>query len=368
MQPRDLSDHAVYVPGEGTEEVARDLGLDPEELIALSSNENPFGPSPKAVEAIHDAAPEASGYPKAAHTDLTAKIADSWGLDDEQIWLTPGADGGIDCLSRAMLDPGDSVLCPEPGFSYYPMSTQYHHGVPRSYPVRKDDTFDLDAETVLDAYDDDRMIYLTSPHNPTGRTVPLSTVVEIADRTGEETLVVVDEAYGEYAAVDSARTLLDDRDDVAALRTFSKAYGLAGLRLGYVMVPKSWADAYGRVNTPFAVNELACRAGLAAIDDDEHVEQTVDRAEWAREYIREHAAAPSWESEGNFVLLDVGDASAVASAMKREGIIVRDCSSFGLPGCVRITCGQKAETKRAVEVLNDVLAAADHATPADRGD
>ena len=355
MQPRDLSDHAVYVPGEGTEEVARELGLAPEELVALSSNENPFGPSPDAIDAIRETAPDVGGYPKAAHADLTAAIATEWSLDDEQVWLTPGADGAIDCLSRAMLDPDDTVLCPEPGFSYYPMSARYHHGRARTYPVRKAADFEVDADDILDAYDGDRLIYLTSPHNPTGQTIPLSTVEEIADRTDEETLVVVDEAYGEYTDIESARTLLDGRDDIAVLRTFSKAYGLAGLRLGYALVPEAWADAYGRVNTPFSVSELACRAGIAALDDDEHVERTIDRAAWARSYLREHVDAPSWASAGNFVLFDVGDATAVADAMKREGVIVRDCSSFGLPGCVRISCGTEAETKQAVEVLNQTL-------------
>jgi histidinol-phosphate aminotransferase len=141
---------------------------------------------------------------------------------------------------------------------------------------------------------------------------------------------------------------------VAVLRTFSKAYGLAGLRLGYAIVPGAWADAYDRVNTPFAVNSLACRAGMAALDDRDHVEKTVEAARWARAYMHDHLAVPTWESGGNFVLADVGDGTAVTEAAQRRGVVVRDCSSFGLPGCVRITCGTREGTRRAVETLNEV--------------
>ncbi|MFC6767980.1 aminotransferase class I/II-fold pyridoxal phosphate-dependent enzyme, partial [Natrinema soli] len=148
----------------------------------------------------------------------------------------------------------------------------------------------------------------------------------------------------------------DARDDIAVLRTFSKAYGLAGIRLGYAVVPGEWGDVYARVNTPFAASELACRAGLAAVDDEEHVERTVETARESRVYMRNTIETHVWESEGNFALVDVGDASAVAAEMQERGVIVRDCSSFGLPGCIRITCGTEEETERAVATLNDVLA------------
>jgi len=355
MKPRDLSDHAEYVPGEGVEEVARQLGVDPESLTKLASNENALGASPDAVETIREHAAGISSYPTSAHGDLTEAVADLWDLAPEQVWLTPGADGAIDLLHRAAIDPGQAILVPERGFAYYPMSARYHHGEVAEYPVEKPRDFEVTPETVLDAYDGERVVYLTSPHNPTGRTVPLADVAAIADRTGEETLVVVDEAYGEFADVESARSLLDERTDVAVLRTFSKAYGLAGLRLGSALVPREWADAYARVNTPFAVSELACRAGLAALADEEHVEESVETARASRERLQRDLDAPTWESEGNFVLADVGDATAVAEALKREGVIVRDCSSFGLPGCIRITCGTAGQTETAVEAVNRVL-------------
>lgn len=391
MELRDLSDHVEYRAGRGIEEVARELGRDPGEFVKLSSNENPHGPSPAAEAAVRDAASEVHRYPKAVHADLTAAVADRWGVADEQVWLANGGDGALDYLARATLDPGDRVLVPTPGFTYYGMSARFHHGRVAEYDVRAgasgeepgetatagggaaaateanksgsatadgsaSEAFALTADTVLEAYDGERVVYLTSPHNPTGHRFTLDAVETIADETGEDTLVVVDEAYGEFTDAPSAVGLVGDREDVAVLRTFSKAYGLAGLRLGYAVTPTEWADAYARVQTPFAASAIACRAGLAALEDDDHVERTLESVRWSREHMREELDAHTYESHANFVLADVGDATAVADAAKREGVLVRDCSSFGLPAHVRVTCGTRAETERAVEVLNEVLA------------
>jgi len=355
MELRDLSDHVEYRAGRGIEEVARELGRDPGEFVKLSSNENPHGPSPKAEAAIRDTASEVHRYPKAVHADLTAALAEQWGVSDEQVWVGNGGDGALDYLARAALAPGDRVLVPTPGFTYYGMSARFHHGEVAEYDVRTDDGFALTADSVLDAYDGERVVYLTSPHNPTGKRFTLDQVEAVADGTDEDTLVVVDEAYGEFTDAPSAVSLLDERDDVAVLRTFSKAYGLAGVRLGYALTPTAWADAYARVQTPFAASAIACRAGTAALDDDEHVEKTVESVEWGRQYMHDELDARTYESHGNFVLADVGDATAVAEAAKREGVLIRDCSSFGLPEHVRITCGTREETERAVAVLNEVL-------------
>ncbi|GAB3025021.1 histidinol-phosphate transaminase [Natronobiforma cellulositropha] len=358
MNPRDLSDHVAYEAGRGIEEVARELERDPDEFVKLASNENPHGPAPAAIVAIREGAAGVSSYPKAAHADLTDALADRWNVTPDQVWLANGGDGAIDYLHRAMLEPGDSVLVPTPGFAYYGMSARFHHGDVATYDLSKGDDFAQHADAILESYDGERIVWVTSPHNPSGSTMALSEIERLAAKTDEETLVVVDEAYGEFASVDSALALLegdDPREDVAVLRTFSKAYGLAGLRLGYAVVPSAWASAYTRVNTPFAAGELTCRAGLAALEDTEHVERTVETTTAAREYITEHAEAHGWPSEGNFVLLEVGEASAVAEEMQERGVIVRDCTSFGLPECIRITCGTDAETERAVETLNAVL-------------
>ncbi|MFB6179333.1 MAG: histidinol-phosphate transaminase [Halorientalis sp.] len=356
MEPRDLSAHSVYRAGRGIEEVARDLGLDPEDLVKLSSNENVLGPSPAATAVIREYADRVHVYPKSSHTDLIERLADDWDLAPEQVWLANGGDGVLDCLSRALLRPGDRILVPRPGFAYYSMSARYHHGDATEYHLQQADDFAQTAEVVLEAYNGERIVAVTSPHNPTGSEMPIDEVETIAEETDEETLVLVDEAYGEFSDRESAVSLVRERDDVAVLRTFSKAYGLAGMRLGYGLVPEDWADAYARVHTPFDTGELTCRAGLAALDDDDHLERTVSMVEDAREYLYEHLEAPTWESAGNFVLAEVGDGSAVTDAAQHEGIIVRDCSSFGLPECVRITCGTQEQMERTVAVLNEVIA------------
>jgi histidinol-phosphate aminotransferase len=355
MEPRDLSAYVPYRAGRGIEEVARELGLDPEELVKLSSNENPLGPSPAAVEAIHDSVETVATYPKAVHTDLRAAIADRAEVEPEQVWLTPGGDGLLDYVGRALLAPGDRVLVPDPGFAYYEMSARYHGGEIERYDLERSEGFAQTAEGVLGAYDGHRVVYVTTPHNPTGSEMPREELERLAAAVDPETLVLVDEAYVEYSDRPSARPLLDSFENVCILRTFSKAYGLAGLRVGYGLVPAAWAQAYERVNTPFAVNTLGCRAGLAALDDEKHLERTVETARWAREYIHEELAARTFESGGNFVLAAVGDATRVADAARAEGVIVRDCESFGLPDCIRVTCGTRETTPRAVETLNEVL-------------
>ncbi|PSQ38408.1 histidinol-phosphate transaminase [Halobacteriales archaeon SW_5_70_135] len=375
MDTRDLSAHVPYEAGRGIEEVARELGRDPDDLLKLASNENPHGPAAAAVDAVREHAGRVNRYPTAAHTDLREAVADRWDVAAGQVWLGPGADGAIDYLSRAALAPGESVLVPEPGFAYYGMSARYHHGGVATYSLTPP-TFEQSADAVLDAYDGERMVFLTSPHSPAGTAFDLDDVARVAAMTDKRTLVVVDEAYGEYAPrssaapfvggrsrhlpperdpFDVATPVVERRDDVVVLRTFSKAYGLAGLRVGYALVPDEWADAYAAINTPFAVNELACRAALAAVDDPAHVQRSVETAVEARVEMRERVEAPVVGSEANFVLVEVGDAAAVAAATKRRGVIVRECSSFGLPGHVRVTCGTPEETDRAVAALNEAL-------------
>ncbi|WP_136715300.1 histidinol-phosphate transaminase [Halorientalis salina] len=357
MEPRDLSAHSVYRAGRGIEEVARELGLDPDDLVKLSSNENVLGPSPAATAVIREYADKVHIYPKSSHTDLIERLADDWDLAPEQVWLANGGDGVLDCLCRAVLRPDERILVPRPGFAYYSMSARYHHGGVSEYYLDEDDDFRQTAQNVLDAYDGERIVVVTSPHNPTGSEIPIGEVETLAEETDEETLVLVDEAYGEFSDRASAVSLVRERDDVAVLRTFSKAYGLAGMRLGYGLVPEDWADAYSRVHTPFDTGELTCRAGLAALDDEDHLEQTRAMVRDAREYLYENLDAPTWESAGNFVLADVGDGAAVTDAAQREGVIVRDCSSFGLPECIRITCGTQSQMERAVSVLNEVIEA-----------
>ena len=356
MDPRDLTAHTPYAPGRGIEEVARELDREPDSLIKLSANENPLGPPPAALQAIADAHTAVSSYPKSAVVDLRAAVAAQIDIDVGQVWLAAGADGAIDYLHRAMLRPGERILAPDPGFAYYAMSARYHHGEVDTYQLRAVDGFAQHPATVLDAYDGQRLVYLTTPNNPTGTELEPAAIREIAAAVGPETLIVVDEAYGEFSEHPSMTEDVDALGNIAVLRTFSKAYGLAGLRIGYAVVPPSLADAYARVNTPFATNHLACHAALAALDDTAHLEQTIATVRRARALLQTELSAHTWPSGGNFVLADVGTATEVTEAAQAAGVILRDATSFGLPECVRISCGTIEETERAITTLESILA------------
>ena len=352
---RDLSELDEYVPGRGVDEVAREHGLDPDELAKLASNENPLGPPPAAEDAICDAASEVNVYPTALHDDVRNKVADSLDAPAQNVVLGPGADGVFDTVGRAVLEDGDGVLTPEPGFSYYGMSARNLGGYESSYPLRTDDGgFGYDAEGIVDAYEGEKVVYITAPNNPTGTDTTLETIERVAD--GVEGLVFVDEAYWEFSDRQTAVPLAVEREDVAVARTFSKAYGLAGLRVGYGVLPDELASAYRKVVTPFCVGSVSLRAARAALDDDDHIEETVELSRWGRDYMAESLDAPTYESAANFVLVDVSpmDASDVADELERRGVIVRDTTSFGLSECIRVSVGTRDETKRAVREINEV--------------
>jgi histidinol-phosphate aminotransferase len=352
---RDLSALEEYVPGRGVEEVAREHGLDPDDLAKLASNENPLGPPPSAREAVRDAAPEVNVYPTALHDDVRREVADALDAPAENVVLGPGADGVFDTVGRAVLEDGDGVLTPSPGFSYYGMSARNLGGYESSYALRTDDGgFAYDAERVVDAYDGEKVVYITAPNNPTGTDTDLETIERVAD--GVDGLVFVDEAYWEFSDRETAVPLALERDDVAVARTFSKAYGIAGLRVGYGVLPDELASAYRKVVTPFCVGSVSLRAARAALGDDDHLRETVELARWGREYMAENLDAPTYASAANFALVDIspGDASEVAGELERRGVIVRDTTSFGLPDCIRVSVGTREETRRAVREINDV--------------
>ena len=351
---RDLSALDEYVPGRGVEEVAREHGMETDELAKLASNENPLGPPPAAVGEIHDAASGVNVYPTALHNDVRDDVAETVGAPSENVVLGPGADGVFDTVGRAVIEDGDGVLTPEPGFSYYGMSARNLGGYERSYSLEDGDGFSYDAERIVAAYDGEKIVYVTTPNNPTGTTTTLDVIEEVADAV--DGLVFVDEAYQEFSEGDDAVSLALERDDVAVARTFSKAYGLAGLRVGYGVVPDEIASAYRKVVTPFCVGSVSLKAARAALGDEKHLRESVELARWGRGYMAENLDAPTYESHANFVLVDVSpmDASEFADALERRGVIVRDTTSFGLPECIRVSVGTREETKRAVEEINEV--------------
>ncbi|MDY6765200.1 MAG: histidinol-phosphate transaminase [Halobacteria archaeon] len=356
---KDLSGFKEYVPGKGTDEVAREHGLAPDRMVKLASNENPLGGSSEAVEAVRDNADQVSVYPTALHEEMRERIADYVDVPSKNVVLGPGADGVFDTLGRALIGEGDEVLTPSPGFSYYGMSARYLGGKESNYHLSKPQNFEFSADKILNDYDGEKIVYVTTPNNPTGNTLPPSDLRKVASEV--EGLVIVDEAYWEFSDTDSAVSLVADANEggmenVVVARTFSKAFGLAGMRLGYGVVPDWLASAYRKVTTPFSVGTLALYAGMGALEDEEHLEKSVELARWGREYMSRNLDVPTFDSEANFVLVDVSpmNSTEVTQELEKRGIIVRDTTSFGLPECIRVSVGTKQQTKRAVEEINSV--------------
>ena len=351
MNTRDLGTIPPYRPRRSPTDP--DRGSRP---LRLGSNENPLGPSPKAMRAVRADAERMHRYPARPHADLDTALAERGGGDTEQIWLGAGGVSVIDTLTRAMVEPGEAILRPDPGFSYFGRSNRSHYGTERTYPLHREAGFDLDPTVLLEAYAGEPIVYLNTPHNPTGATVPMETVRTVVDGVDRDTLVVVDEAYGPFTDEPSMIELVDETDQVGLIRTFSKTYGLAGARIGYGILPTAVAGAYERVSTPFGVSRLACTAALAALDDTTYLERSVAVAREGRRFLHEALDPPTWPSEGNFVLIEVGDAHEVAARLATHGLEVKDCTSFGLDDCIRITVGTPEQNRRAVELVNRVVA------------
>lgn len=354
MKTRDLSEHREYAPGKSTGEVAIEIGRDESEIINLSSNENPLGPSLNVIKTLKEKSEGVNRYPKEASKDLINKIAQKWGIGESQVWLANGADGAIDYISRAMIEPGDRVLVPNPGFAYYGMSSRFHHGGVEEYDIGKKEGFELSAENVLRGYKGQKIVYLTNPNNPTGGIFPTKEIEKIIEGVGEDSLVVVDEAYGEYSGKRSSIELCKKYQNIAVIRTFSKAYGLAGCRIGYAIVPEEGSKEYSRVNTPFAAGELSCYAASAALGDEKHLGKSIEMARWSREYMEKNLDMNVMKSYANFVLVEIGNATESFEQLKNKGIIVRDCTSFGMPEYIRVTCGNQEQTEKVVKEINNL--------------
>jgi histidinol-phosphate aminotransferase len=261
---KEIFDIAEYVPGKSIEEIASAYGLKPESIIKLGSNENPLGPSPKAVRALIEAAPGANIYPSADAGELREALSKYTGFPVSNIVASgPGMDGLLDGLCRIIIEKGDEVIIPTPTFSYYELPAKACGGKPVF--IRRNPDFSVDPEKVLEAVSArTKIIFLCSPNNPSGNLLPEADLRKIVENT--RSLVFVDEAYVEFADRNLS-ALVKEYDNLVIGRTFSKVFGLAGLRLGYGIMPEWLAKEYLRAATPFSVSLPALRAGLAALSD-----------------------------------------------------------------------------------------------------
>ncbi len=348
-----------YSPGKPIEEVQREFGL--QMIIKLASNENPLGPSPRAVQAIRAAAERAHLYPDAAAADLRLALSGRIGLPAEQISVGNGSDELIHYLGVAFLERGDNVVAAHPSFVRYYATAHLADAELRLIPLDESDAHDLDAMAA--AVDDrTRLLFIANPNNPTGTIVTGERLRRFLDDVSERTVVVLDEAYHEFC--DSphyvgAHQLLHEGRPVVGLRTLSKTYGLAGLRVGYLFGPPEWVQAVERVREPFNVNSLAQAAAIAALSDEEHLQRSIEqnRRGIARlTDILTAAGASVANSYANFVWAQFPFPTAsLCGSLLAKGVIIRSGEVFGCADCVRVSVGTGEELNIFEAALKEVM-------------
>lgn len=349
-----------YVPGKPVDELARELGLDPAAIVKLASNENPLGPSPKALEAIRAELAELTRYPDGNGFDLKSRLAKRYSVDTKQVTLGNGSNDILELVARAYLAPGLNAVFSEHAFAVYPIATQAVGGEGRVVPA-KDHGHDLDA--MLAAIDaNTRVVFIANPNNPTGTWFGPQALGDFLDRVPQEVLVVLDEAYIEYAEgseLPDGLEYLARHANLLVSRTFSKAYGLAALRVGYGISSPQIADVLNRVRQPFNVNSLALAAACAALDDVDYLARSRDVNDAGMAQLEEgcRRLGLSWiPSRGNFLCIDFArDTAAINQALLREGVIVRPVASYGMPNYLRVSIGLPEENARFLDVLARVL-------------
>lgn len=353
-----VCDLVAYEPGKPIEETARELGLDPETIVKLASNENPLGPAPAAIEAMKSEAAGVHIYPDGGGYKLRNALAKHHELSLDNVVLGNGSNEIIELLCHCFLNPKAELIAAEHAFVVYKLMATLFGA---KYVEVADPDFIHDLEGMADAITEDtRLVFIANPNNPTGTMVDEEALDRFMDRLPEHVVAVLDEAYYEFleGAPDTLKYVREGRN-VCVLRTFSKAYGLAGLRIGYGLASPQVAAILQKARQPFNANSMAQAAALAAMNDSEHVAKTMQTNREGLAYYEQAFAARGLEyvpSAANFVLVKVGDGDDLFAKMLRKGVIVRAMSGYKLPEWVRISIGTMPENERCIEVLDEVLA------------
>lgn len=352
-----------YKPGKPISETQREYGLS--QVIKLASNENPLGPSPKALEAIRHHLENLHRYPDPAGYELIQKISKAWKVAPSHVALGNGSNEIIDLLIRIFCEPGEKILTTDKAFVAYPICAQAARVETVRVPLRSDYTMDLEGMANLALKDPKiRIVFLPNPNNPTGTYVGRKEIADFMEKVGHrpDLLIVFDEAYNEYVrAADyaSGQEWMKDHPSVVVIRTFSKVYGLAGLRLGAMLAQPEVIDLYHRVRNPFNTNELAQVAAIAALDDVEFIKNsqklTWDGLDQIYRGLQD-LELKFLASQANFVLFDTErDASQVYELLLRQGLILRPVGNYGLPKHLRWTVGLADENQLILGALKEVL-------------
>jgi histidinol-phosphate aminotransferase len=352
-----------YQPGKPVEDVQRELGL--ERVVKLASNEGPFPPFPAALEAMERSARELNRYPDGGAYRLHAALAERHGVAFEQVCAGAGADGCIDMLNQAVLDPGDEIVCGWPSFPSYVIYARKQGATPQLVPLR-DERYDLDA--MLAAIGPrTKLVYVCLPNNPTGTTNTRAELDAFLDRVPEHVLPVVDQAYFEYVDdadyPDAIEEHVKRGRRVLVLRTFSKIYGLAGLRVGYAVGPADVCAAMTKTRRPFDVTTTAQVAALASLGAPDEIARrrsvNADGLERLGAILRGHGLEPAAGAVGNFLYVDTGeDAQPLFDRLLHEGVIVRPLHGFGAPTAIRVSVGTPDENEFFAAALGRVVARA----------
>jgi histidinol-phosphate aminotransferase len=352
-----LREITVYESGKPIEETARELGLDPSAIIKLASNENPLGPSPKAMKAMRCALEKAHLYPDGGGFCLCNAVATKLGLAPENIILGNGSNEVLEFLGHAFLNPGDDVITSQYAFIVYKLIATSFGA--RTIEVPSPD-YQQDLDGMLAAITPKtRLIFIPNPNNPTGTLLSQQAIDHFMSRIPENVIVVFDEAYFEFLdrPPDTLRFVREARN-VVALRTFSKIHGLAGLRIGYAVGPADLIEVLHKTRQPFNVNRIAQIGALAALDDNEHQSETKRMIDEGRAYLHEQFAKmkiPFVPGTANFVMVNVGDGHAIFEELLGQGIIVRPLKAYNLPEWVRVSVGTMEENKKLVAALKKVM-------------
>jgi histidinol-phosphate aminotransferase len=346
-----------YVPGKPITQLAREMGIPVEQIVKLASNENPLGMSPKAKAAVEAAVAGIERYPD--QFDLIAKLAERFGVSVSQIVLGNGSNDVLDMAARVFLAPGRSSVFSQHAFAVYPLATLSAGGQCIAAPA-KDYGHDLDAMRAA-VRDDTRVVWIANPNNPTGNFLPYDQVRRFIASLPATVAVVLDEAYNEYLApADRVDTLgwIREFPNLIVTRTFSKVYGLAGLRIGYAVAAAEVADLMNRVRQPFNVNNLALAAASAAMDDHVFLAESYQLNRQGMEQIvagLKRLGLAHIPSHGNFVTFAVKDGAATNQKLLKQGVIVRPIGGYGLPNHLRVTIGLGSENARFLTALEASL-------------
>ena len=354
-----LKDVPVYVPGRPIEEVAREVGLPSEDIIKLASNENPLGPSPAALSAMQKAIAHLHLYPDGNAFYIKQRLAKKLELDPANLILGNGSNEIIEFVGHALMGPGVDVVVSQYCFAIYPIIARLFGANPIEVPAKN---YGHDLPAMLKAITPKtRVVFVANPNNPTGTLAAREDVLRMVNEVPKNVLLVMDEAYIEF--LDEPVDLLPlirrgEKPNLLIMRTFSKIYGLAGLRLGYGIAQPELIAALEKIRQPFNINSIAQAGALAALDDSEHVRKTRTNNVAGLKFLREGLKELNLElipSSANFILARVGDGQRVFNELQKRGVIVRPLGGYQLPEWIRISVGTPEENERCLTALAEVL-------------